>query len=88
MAVTDEMIEAGCKVQHSPTMWGKAVKNPAMSSWVTSHREIMRRTLIAAMEVGYRDPSEVWEQYLEETPDAAQRSPQGALAFGYAAGRP
>lgn len=51
MAVTDDMIEAACKVQHSPTMWGKAVKNPAMASWVASHRAIMRRTLDAATEV-------------------------------------
>lgn len=51
MLVTDEMIEAGCRVQHSPIAWGKAVKNPAMASWVYSHREIMRRTLTAAIEV-------------------------------------
>ncbi len=30
---------------------------------------------------------EAWEAYLREVPKAAHRSPQGALAYGYDAGR-
>lgn len=87
MPITDEMVEAGCNVQHSPRAWGRALRNPVMAAWVQSHREIMRRILTAAIEAGDRDPNEIWEEYLQQqNPDF--RSEQAALAFGYAVGRP
>lgn len=92
MAVTDAMVEAGCKVLHGTRAWNKAVRDtdvPDMSAWVTSRRELMRQVLTAAIEASDRnDPAEVWEDYLREVPKEKDRSLQGALAFGYSAGRP
>lgn len=46
--ITDEMIEAACKVRHSPPAWGRAKKNPTLAAWVESHRTEMRDILEAS----------------------------------------
>jgi hypothetical protein len=87
MPITDQMVEAGCKANHTPRAWNKAVRNPEMKAWVHSQRQIMRNVLAMAFAADDRDPSEIWEAYLTEVPRAEDRSLQGALAFGYAVGR-
>ncbi len=58
-----------------------------MKAWVHSQRQIMCNVLAMAFAADNRDPSEIWEAYLVDVPKAEDRSLQGALAFGYAAGR-
>lgn len=87
--VTDEMVEAACKVWHTARSWNKAARNPEMNAWLTSQRAVMRSAITAALAAYDRDVSDVWEEYLTEIgPKPEVRSEQAALAFGYAAGRP
>jgi hypothetical protein len=54
LPITDEMIEAACRVRHGVRKWNACIKQDHMAAWVRSHRVVMRDILTAALIGGRR----------------------------------